>query len=102
MMRPKLGQRVSATDRLVRRHPNNGKRREWQRFVNFVLKAKPVEGIYVGFRTYSNGAVSYDGDGVQWWPDITFEVWLVVPGPRQNPVPVFPEDTEYDEPETTS
>lgn len=96
--RPKLGQIIKASDRIRRgyvhtRQPQSW-RNEWEPF-RAKLKAKPVFGIYIGWRTYSNGKVEiYDGSEytADWW----FEAWLIVADERQKPVPVLPADVVWE------
>ena len=58
----------------------------------------PVDGIYIGYRTFSNGTVSYDYSAESvvslYRPEAYFEAWLIVPSERENPAPVLPEDVE--------
>jgi hypothetical protein len=52
-----------------------------------------VDGIYIGYRTYSTGTTEYDSEyGHEYGAEEYYEVWLIVPDPRQKPVPVWPED----------
>ena len=103
IQRPRLGQKIQANERLRRitRHQGLGPgfRSFWQRYAEarIPLKAKPVEGIYIGHRTYSNGRKWYGGDdeGNLYQADEWLEVWLIVPSARENPVPVMPEDTVW-------
>ena len=101
--RPTLGERIAASDRLVRvteyAKPDNGGwsnvLKKWVRCGDRpVLKPKPIEGIYVGFRTYADGRREYLGAeyGIAFHPSSYREVWLIVPSERQAPVPVLPED----------
>ena len=53
------------------------------------MKPKPVEGIFVGWRTYANG--TYDYSDCYFEGTERFEVWLIVPDIRSKPVPVLPE-----------
>jgi len=102
MKRPKLGQKVRAHDRLVRRcwsKPHHTLKNRsylvkgWRQYGDSILKAKPVEGIYIGYRTYSTGTVHWDSDyGNEYTPEEWYEVWLIVPNVRSRPVPVFPKD----------
>lgn len=98
--RPALGARVSASDSLVRvtDYTRNG---DWRQLMKLwiragerpALKSQPVNGIYIGYRTYTDGERIYAGDGVYGFhPHERKEVWLVVPSERQKPVPVLPED----------
>lgn len=48
---------------------------------------KPVMGILIGTRTYQNGNTDY-GEGCHFTMTSCFEVGLVVPGWRNNPIPV--------------
>lgn len=101
--RPRLGQMVYASERLRRITRRKGLgsafRSYWLRYSasRIPLKARPVKGIYIGHRTYSNGRKWYGGDdeGNQYQADEWFEVWLIVPTARENPVPVMPEDTVW-------
>jgi hypothetical protein len=93
--RPTLGQTVEATDTLRRqwrRHEEGlGHLKKWIRFGSF-LKPRPIVGIYIGWRTSSNGYIRYD-DGASYQAIEHFETWLVVTSDRKNPVHVLPEDT---------
>ncbi len=106
--RPALGQRVRARDRLVRdwRYVEREARDEryWRRagerrrgrppIPGWEPAPAPVEGMYIGYRTFSNGRAEWTGDSWGYVPQRHFEVWLVVPSDRENPVPVLPEDVE--------
>jgi len=101
IQRPRLGQKIQARDRLRRITRRQGLgsafRSMWVLCQERPLKAKPVEGIYIGHRTYSNGRKWYGGDdeGTLYQADEWFEVWLIIPSARENPVPVMPEDTVW-------
>jgi hypothetical protein len=77
-----LGAEVSSPTRLFRRQ--TGKKRTW------VPVDHPVEGIYIGWRTYSNGEIewSYDEPTV-WHPKEYLKVALIVPSIREAPIPVL-------------
>jgi hypothetical protein len=100
-MRPELGQKINAKDRLIRTEirkegegwRRGGWRKGWRRRGEGVLPARPVDGIYIGYRTYSTGTTEYDSEyGHEYGAEEYYEVWLIVPDPRQKPVPVWPED----------
>lgn len=102
--RPVFGQRVRVNAKLVKRYdrpqfkyPVNT---TWQRI------AYNVEGIYIGFRTLSEGCIDADyEDGYTYRyfiPKRHMKVWLIVINERSNPIYVLPEDasfevTEHDE-----
>ena len=60
-------------------------------------KPRPVEGIFIGWRTIQNGKSEWLGydEGQIWIPDEYIECWLIVVDPRQNPIRVFPEDCGF-------
>jgi hypothetical protein len=96
MKKPKLGQRVRAKDQLARKMHHNG-RKEWVRYVDYIRRAKPIEGIYIGCRTYQNGRTMggyHRDDPLYFEPDGYVSVWLIVRRGNENPVPVLPEDVE--------
>jgi hypothetical protein len=68
--------------------------KEWKREADMYsfTSAKPVTGIYIGKRTYSNGITGSPEDGCPYEPKEHFEVWLIVPNERSKPVPVYPAD----------
>ncbi len=90
MVRPEMGQQITASHGLVR---CRGERREWKRRMR---QRAPLSGIYVGYRTYADGNVEWYGpeEGNFFKPDFYYEVWLIVPNERTNPVPVLPVDCE--------
>ena len=103
IQRPEFGQQVTVKDRLTRRTriKHLSKPRHFVALKEWVLtgdlypflEAEPVSGIYIGYRTYANGRRDYYADeGYRFIPNETFEVWLIVPGQRMNPVPVLPFD----------
>lgn len=90
--RPILGQRVASTDRVHRNCASDGKQ-TWKRFGDIAaFKPQPLSGIYVGYRTISNGHINYVYDGSVWVPSDYLEVWLIVATDRTNPVKVMPQD----------
>lgn len=82
----KIGARVTAPKPLRRRR--GATIREWD---TPPWDTKPVEGIYIGWRTYANGVVE---GGMNWDDPACFvpkeyiKVALIVPHARANPVPV--------------
>jgi hypothetical protein len=84
-----FGDWVEAPCKLLRRHGLNGNR--------FWLKGpRPVSGMYIGWRTYSNGKLITDwGEGifeydeVYYKPEDHFKVALIVPNERAAPVAVM-------------
>ncbi len=101
IVKPWLGQKVSAHDRLIRwnQYSSEEKLREdvWIRKGDTPLsKPHPVEGIYVGSRTKQNGYVMYDSDyGSEWHRTGHVEVWLVVVSDRKNPIFILPQDCDF-------
>lgn len=95
MNKPVLGQRVTAKDRL-RRWGNFGAKQTWETFGSqAAFKSMPVSGIYIGYRTKSNGHTEFDYDCHYWVPSEYFEVWLIVETDRTNPIYVLPQDVEF-------
>jgi hypothetical protein len=90
-----LGDRVTGGAPL-RRHrqiktAGDGWRNEWRASP----RGKPVSGIYVGRRTYRNGAIFYNDDyGATFAGDESLSVGLIVPSERENPIPVLFETIE--------
>lgn len=87
-----LGERVRAPARLSRRYGCINDVRTWE------PTGGPIEGIYVGRRTYANGVGKggyHPEDGPRYL-DVTerVKVGLIVVDPRHNPVPVLYEDLE--------
>ena len=78
-----LGQRVRGGPRLWRRTDIPG-RRDWRASS---WDKRSVEGIYIGWRTYMNGIL--DVVDYVFKRDQSIKVALIVPGPRQNPIPVM-------------
>lgn len=69
----------------------------------YVRTEKDIEGVYIGWRTLSEGhtrrdAFEFDVNSVayetQYIPFRYFEAWLISPGPRRNIVRALPEDVE--------
>jgi hypothetical protein len=94
----KLGDKVRAPVRLLRRREwQNGGRREW---VKPEWKSSPVEGVFVGVRTYANGVVMWgssdalDGDPPYFVADTWLKVALICNDPRQKPTPVLYDECE--------
>jgi hypothetical protein len=93
----KLGDKVRAPVRLLRRRQYcNGGHREW---VKPDWKHSPVEGVFVGVRTYANGVVNwgspgYDGDPPVFIADKWLKVALICTDPRQKPIPVMYDECE--------
>lgn len=118
MKRPKLGQRVRIRARLVREAEANASRDysdkktwvregyydpekprsvpEWLvRMKSIMKEPTTIKGVYIGYRTLSNGTRRWYGDeGFVFTPEEYFEAWLVVIGERLRPVFVRPEDCE--------
>jgi hypothetical protein len=96
MKRPALGQQIKASDRLIRFLGPDGQK-EWDRASRHLrCSPKPVNGIYIGRRTYANGIAEWNGDWIATWkPNKHIEIWLIVPGEHNKPVPVLPEDCEF-------
>jgi len=94
--KPRLGQKVSATDRLARFF--SGERDLcWERWGDHAaLKAKPVTGVYIGSRTKQNGRTHYDYDEPTVWQRIgDVQVWLIAFADREKPAIVLPEDCTF-------
>ena len=93
--RPKLGQMIQATDRLerVQRNTHGGVVKIWTRWGDVpAFRARPVQGVFMGYRTRSNGRIEYNREYTAWYPSDYFEVWLIVVNRRENPVLVLPAD----------
>ena len=94
--RPRLGQWISSKDRIERVHDSDANRIWKEVGADDELKAKPVNGIYIGYRTFSNGAMAKERDlrgpiaQMEYIPAAYFEVWLIIPNARHTPVPVLP------------
>jgi len=81
-----LGQRVRAPNGYVRRLYGNRGECTWGRYS---WQNKPIEGIFIGKRTYWNGKRFYDGDGYPYFERAEqVPVALIVTSARTNPVPV--------------
>lgn len=91
--RPEFGSRVRATTTVMSAKRGNSYERNHYH-INVKHKSDPIEGIYVGYRTLSDGKVWWVDEEVGYsfavTPGTAREVWLVVPGPRRNPVRVDP------------
>ena len=80
-----LGQRVTAPGRLFKQR--DGPKRGWHKQS---WKQKPVEGIYIGRRTYACGVVTWEADyGMVFHPQSYLSVGLIVTDTRHNPIPVL-------------
>jgi len=93
-MRPKLGQRVSARRRLERHEKWRSKGGVTAKF--WAIKLKPIEGVYVGTRTLSNGSRQLQNyeEGYIYTATDYFEAWMIVENERRRPVFVLPGDCE--------
>lgn len=81
-----LGQKVVGGPRLRRKFKREG-RKEWEPYES---GHQTIEGIFIGWRTYSNGKSEYeDSCGYIFTPDKYFKVALIVPHIRANPIPVM-------------
>ncbi len=93
----KLGDKVRAPVRLLRRRDwKNGGRRDWAKPE---WKTSPVEGVFVGVRTYANGIVEWGGGGIDGDPpyfiaDKWLKVALICTDARHRPIPVMYDDCE--------
>lgn len=89
----KLGQRVRAPGKVSRVYDGLTERHLWKRST----WAKPVEGIFVGDRSYQTGK-SHWGDGEDegsyFVQDGTVRIALIALNPRHNPVPVLYSECE--------
>ncbi len=83
----KLGARVTAPGRIVKSRA--GDKRKWYKPTG---RQKPVEGVYMGRRTYANGTVSFEDDVRDFHPDEFLKVGLIVTSTRTNAIPVFYDD----------
>ncbi len=100
--RPALGQELHAADRLYRSKEYSQAHgrifRHWQRWrerLGGSLGPRPVDGMYIGHRIYSNGSVEIWGDDMTTFhPTESFEAWLIVPNENSAPVAVLPEDCD--------
>lgn len=96
MPRPALGEK-----RTIKMRAERQKRRIggwWDREITWSsVEIKPVEGIYIGWRTVFDGGTEYLGDeeGIAFHQDAPHEVWLFVTNPRHNPIRVFPDDSSF-------
>jgi len=95
MDKPRLGQKVSATDRLRRTFVGN--ELHWLRFGDVaVLHPQPVTGVYVGSRTKQNGySDHWLGEGSVWVRKGDVQVWLIAFADREKPAFVLPEDCTF-------
>lgn len=48
----------------------------------------PIKGIYIGWRTVSDGYKTWNGDHIEWVAETYFQIALIVTDPRQKPIPV--------------
>ena len=84
----KLGARVTAPGRIIK--SREGDKREWYKPS---WRQKPVEGVYMGCRTYSNGTTTIDEDGGRnFHPEEYLKIGLIVTSTRTNPIPVLYDD----------
>jgi len=97
MRKPKLGQFITSSDRLVRTRKYNGQKDWIRRGGRTGFRPAPVQGWYMGSRTKQNGYTDSDGDYATWFVRTgSREVWLIVVKDRENPIFVSPEDCTYD------
>lgn len=76
----KRGDRVSTTLRYSRRNLARGCfRKEWAE-----IPHKVKDGIFLGYRTISNGALDFCGDYTAYKPDEYFKVALISPSASRN------------------
>ena len=97
-IRPKIGQQVTATDRLCRvEKGNRGARlKTWTRSGDRpAFKPEPVSGIYIGYRTKYNGLSDFHPEYIEWIVNNYFEAWLIVESYITNPVFVLPDDVTF-------
>lgn len=92
--RPPLGARIKSDYRLwrgsVHEDRPDGWGKKWHR-----IDGEPGEyaGMYIGYRTYSNGRITFVGDGgLSYEATEHLEAWLIVPDERSAPIPVLPSD----------
>ena len=86
-----LGQRVTASHFLVRRstYGTGVTKRAWE------PRRGPVDGIYIGFRTYADGEIRGGIDeGTYFVAKRHIKVALIVPNERAKPIPVLFVDME--------
>lgn len=89
----KLGDRVRAPVRLLRRRAWRG-RNEWYKPD---WRPRPVEGMFVGVRTYANGTCAggyNDDDPIVFVADEWIKVALIVKDARHRAVPVIYDECE--------
>lgn len=88
----KLGDKVRAPVRLLRNRQSL--RRAWYKPP---WKSNPIEGVFVGVRTYANGVVEggmhYDDPAI-FIGDEWIKVALICSDPRQKPTPVMYDECE--------
>lgn len=103
----KIGQKVRATDSLIRfcdgYDKNRNPQKVWKRCAeSFLKKLKPIEGHYIGKRTYCNGSYYWEDEIMCMHNKEALKVALVVVNERTNPIPVLMKDLEIVEDESDS
>lgn len=90
MNRPELGVSIVSANRLKRvktSEGNGGYIAEWKQIPTY------TSGIYIGYRTLSEGKVWWHYDeGYEYEATKFFEAWLIVVDDRTNPIYVLPEE----------
>lgn len=88
MMIP-LGAKVRAPGRIFRQR--QGSIRKWYKPT---WRQKPIEGIYIGVRTYANGIAEWYDYGTEFTANEHIKVALIVQSTRTKPIPVMYDDVE--------
>ena len=86
IVRPKFGDKVKYSN-ILRRY-SRGRTKFWK------PERKPGEGIWLGYRTLSNGDVYHDEDGAGYTPKEWQKAALICTNSKENPFYVPAEDIE--------
>ncbi len=87
-----LGSKVTVPRRILRRAVHMGGRNNRKEWYAPDWMKKSVNGIYIGFRTYANGTVTWDEEGNYFKADEWIKVALIVEDAREKPIPVMYSD----------
>lgn len=81
-----LGASVVSTHKFRRRKFDGGQGR--RRSVEWVsdLQVTPIKGIFIGYRTLSNGTWEYEEGFPIWFSDSMFQAALIVTHKSRNPI----------------
>lgn len=92
--RPPLGARIRSSHRLRRGCEYDDRPGGWsKKWHRIDWKRDDYEGMYIGYRTFSNGEITLLGEGgTAYEATEHFEAWLIVPDERSVPIPVLPSD----------